>query len=308
MMKVPISMRFYHNMPHVSFIGGNNVVMRGTEDEERKFVYCPDENIPFILDVTGITPPHAKYFISRNCCDHYILAYVTSGKGTMEYNGIHYDLRTGDTLLLEPGSKHVYYASPKDPFELIWANFFCDYMASYLSSIGLKGIPVIHDTNSGEALRAIVSLAFKDPNNDHLCFPVMKIVDDILLTLAEKTFWEKKQLPSSRLAHDIKDLLDENIFGSIDIAAIAETLHISKSTLFREFSKHYQTGPHQYLLQRKIEHAKMLLGRSDNSVKDIAGKLGFPDEFYFSNIFKRKTGMSPSAYRKSTMGNKYPPA
>ena len=44
-------------MPHVSFIGGNNVVMRGTEDEERKFVYCPDENIPFILDVTGITPP-----------------------------------------------------------------------------------------------------------------------------------------------------------------------------------------------------------------------------------------------------------
>ena len=277
MMKVPISMRFYHNMPHVSFIGGNNVVMRGTEDEERKFVYCPDENIPFILDVTGITPPHAKYFISRNCCDHYILAYVTSGKGTI-------------------------------PFELIWANFFCDYMASYLSSIGLKGIPVIHDTNSGEALRAIVSLAFKDPNNDHLCFPVMKIVDDILLTLAEKTFWEKKQLPSSRLAHAIKDLLDENIFGSIDIAAIAETLHISKSTLFREFSKHYQTGPHQYLLQRKIEHAKILLGRSDNSVKDIAGKLGFPDEFYFSNIFKRKTGMSPSAYRKSTMGNKYPPA
>ena len=57
MMKVPISIRFYHNMPHVSSIGGNNVVMRGTEDEERKFVYCPDENIPFILDVTGITPP-----------------------------------------------------------------------------------------------------------------------------------------------------------------------------------------------------------------------------------------------------------
>ncbi len=303
MLKIPIFMRFCFNMPHVTFIGGNNVTMRGTENEKRKFVYFPDENVPFILDVTGITPPNPKYFISRNCCDHYILAYITEGTGTLDYNGIHYDLRPKDTLLLEPGSKHCYQVSPENPFGFIWANFFCDYMDSYLSGIGLKGTPVVRDTDSDVQLTQIVDLAFKDPNNNHICFPVMRLVEDVLLTLAEKVFWEKKRQPTSSLAHAIKDLLDESIFGAIDIAALAEKLHISKSTLFREFSKHYGVGPHQYLLQRKIELAKTFLVRSDNSIKDIANKLAFSDEFYFSNIFKQKTGISPSAYRKEAPSN-----
>ncbi len=131
-----------------------------------------------------------------------------------------------------------------------------------------------------------------------MTFAVMRIIESILLSLAEKVFWEKKRQPTSSLAHAIKNLLDENIFTSVDIAALAEKLHISKSTLFREFSKHYNVGPYQYLLLRKIEIAKTFLIRTENSIKDIANRLAFSDEFYFSNIFKQKTGVSPSAWRK----------
>lgn len=292
------NMRFCFNMPHVTFLGGNNVTMRGTEPENKKFIYCPSEDVPFILDVTGITPPNPKYFISRECCDHYILMHITRGYGTLDYNGIHYDLRPHDTILIEPGSRHRYQAAQKDPFELVWANFFCNYMDSYLSGIGLKGNPVVREAPCEEQMLKIVEMGMNDPNNDHICFPVMRLVDEILLILAEKAYFEVKKT-SSRLSHAIKDLLDECVYGKIDVSGAAEKLHISKSSLYREFTKSFGIGPHQYVLQKKVDLAKTLLQRTNFSVKDIADKLSFSDEFYFSNLFKQKTGVSPTAYRRS---------
>ena len=55
--------------------------------------------------------------------------------------------------------------------------------------------------------------------------------------------------------------------------------------------------PHQYLLERKIEIAGILLKESAKPVKLIAAEIGFPDEYYFSRLFKKRTGVSPSDYR-----------
>lgn len=293
-------------MPHVTFLGGDNVFMRGTEAENRKFVYCPSEDVPFILDVTGITPPNKNYYISRNCCDHYVLMFIPRGSGDLDYNGIHYDLQPSDAVLIEPGSRSCYKASADDPFELIWANFFCDYMDSYLSGIGLKGTPVIRGVDCERKMREIVSLAMQDPNNDHLCFPVMRIVDEVLLTLAETLHFEK-QRAASHLAHAIKDLLDACVYKRFDVNEATEKLHISKSSLYREFARFYNTSPHQYVLQRKIDLAKTLLLRTDVSVKDVSNTLAFSDEFYFSNLFKQKTGVSPSAFRRGPDKTSAPP-
>ena len=292
-------------MPHVTFLGGNNVTMKGTDPEIRKFIYCPSEDVPFILDVTGITPPNPEYYISRECCDHYILLYVTKGCGTLEYNGIHYDLRQRDAVLIEPGSRHRYYADRKDPFELVWANFFCDFLDDYLSGIGLKGNPVVRDAPCEKQMSEIVAIGMNDPNNDHILFRVMRLVDEILLLLAEKTYFESKK-NHSHLSHAIKDLLDECVYGRIDVNGAAEKLHISKSSLYREFTKSFGIGPHQYVLQKKIDLAKTLLRRTNFSVKDIADKLSFSDEFYFSNLFKKKTGISPTAFRKEASAGNIP--
>ena len=306
MLKSIVSMRNCFIMPHITFLGGKNVVMRDIDKEIRHFVYAPNEDVPFIIDVAGITPPTEKYYISRNCGDHYILAYIPRGYGTLEYNGIHYDLRPHDAFLLEPGSRHFYHTLPEDPFELIWANFFCDYMDSYLSGIGLKGTPVVHDVDCEQQMLEIVRLTADFPNNDNICFSVLKLVDQVLISLAEKTRMQAhKEKPS--LAYAIKSLLDEFLHRKPDINEVAEKLHISKSTLYREFTRTYGMGAHQYVLMRKIDFAKSLLVRTDLPVKDIADRLAFSDEFYFSNIFKQKTGKSPSSFRRALKPNKFSP-
>ena len=80
---------------------------------------------------------------------------------------------------------------------------------------------------------------------------------------------------------------------------ICSKMQISRSKMIREFKKNYNTTPHAYLLDRKISFAKMLLQNSRHSIKSISAHLCFASEKYFASIFKEKTGMSPSQYRKT---------
>ena len=104
---------------------------------------------------------------------------------------------------------------------------------------------------------------------------------------------------SSVIAQQILAELDLAIDSSISIDEICNKLFISRSKLIREFKKHYNITPHAYLMDRKIAFSKMLLQNTNHSIKSISNHLGFADEHYFSNVFRKKTNMTPSEYRKS---------
>jgi AraC-like DNA-binding protein len=55
--------------------------------------------------------------------------------------------------------------------------------------------------------------------------------------------------------------------------------------------------PYQYYIQIKIYKAENLLEQQDLSVKEVAHKIGFEDQYYFSRLFKNKTGVSPSEWK-----------
>ena len=55
--------------------------------------------------------------------------------------------------------------------------------------------------------------------------------------------------------------------------------------------------PYAYLLEKKLELAGQLLRDTNLSVREIAEKLSFADEYYFSNVFKKKMGVTPSLWR-----------
>lgn len=57
-------------------------------------------------------------------------------------------------------------------------------------------------------------------------------------------------------------------------------------------------SPGQFILQKKTETATQLLTSTDLPVSAIADSLGFGSQFYFSNFFKKQTGMTPSSYRR----------
>ncbi len=101
-------------------------------------------------------------------------------------------------------------------------------------------------------------------------------------------------------AKDVEDYIDENFNQNITLDLISEKFMVSKSHLIHEFKSHYGKTPMQFLLERRMESAKLLLKTSNKSIKAISKFCGFNSQSYFDQAFRRIFKVTPNDYR-----NKY---
>ena len=268
----------------------------GLENEVLTYIYHSQKKVPLSIESFGITFPSPNFHIQRYDAKYFILEYIVSGKGYLKINGKLHELQANDVYLLEPGSSHEYYADKDEPFKKYWINFRSDVFFNIFNEYDLNHIYVFRDTDISEEMTKIFELEKVSLYNDQIYKEASKHLFAIFMKLAEKNEIKAK---GSVVAQQILAELDKAIDSSISIDEICNTLFISRSKLIREFKKYYDITPHAYLMNRKISFSKMLLQNTNHSIKSIANHLGFADEHYFSNVFKNKTGMTPSEYRKS---------
>jgi AraC-like DNA-binding protein len=79
---------------------------------------------------------------------------------------------------------------------------------------------------------------------------------------------------------------------------MASEANFSKYHFIRLFKKAYGKAPHQYLIAVRIENAKLLL-QSHHSVSETCFAVGFDSPASFSSLFKKMTGLTPSAYQNN---------
>lgn len=91
----------------------------------------------------------------------------------------------------------------------------------------------------------------------------------------------------------------EHISEEIELEKLAELSCLSKDHFIRLFKKGMGTTPLQYVNQKKIEKAQLLLLTEELAVKEIAFQLAFEDYSYFNRLFKKITGVTPQEYRRS---------
>jgi len=90
----------------------------------------------------------------------------------------------------------------------------------------------------------------------------------------------------------------ENLNTNVNIESLAGELNVGYSYFRQMFRKYTGISPAQYHLSLRIQKAKDLLVSTEKGFKEIAIDLGFESYFYFSRIFKDKTGKSPMEFRK----------
>ncbi len=91
-----------------------------------------------------------------------------------------------------------------------------------------------------------------------------------------------------------------NIHYASPISAedVAAASHVSPAYLSKLFKEELEIGFNEYLTQVRLEAAQKLLSETNLSVKEIAGNVGYPDEKYFSKLFRKVTGIKPTEYRR----------
>lgn len=112
----------------------------------------------------------------------------------------------------------------------------------------------------------------------------------------------KKELKSSHTsatAATIRRYIDTNTDQKLTLDELSRSFFISKTQIYRIFTKEYAISPMRYALSKKIETAKLMLTEGDAKISEIADALCFTDAKHFTKTFISFTGVRPSQYRKS---------
>ena len=134
------------------------------------------------------------------------------------------------------------------------------------------------------------------PDEKNLTEKCVSVLSALLFRMY-KARHQKKEEGSSPVRRML-DYINLHETDTIRIEQLSAVCEKSPSQAERLFRAELGIPPYRYILNRKIELAKELLRETGMSIRDVAAYLSFEDEFYFSGLFRRKVGLSPSAFRK----------
>ncbi|MDR0877103.1 MAG: AraC family transcriptional regulator, partial [Treponema sp.] len=230
------------------------------------------------------------------------IVYISDGEGSFCAEGKTYAVRSGSMLLLLPGMKHFY----KPLYETGWHEYWVGFTGSFFNGLLKEGIlsreHIFFEIGLRDYVLSIFTQIFDEVRSQEPLYQV-KACSKVFLLLAELlTFERRKEHPhysqQQKIVEKIKFLMEENICNRIDIPDIAQTMGISTSWLNDVFKTYTSMTPYQYYIQIKINKACRLIESTDISIKEASFKLGFDDPYYFSRLFKQKTGIPPSKWKR----------
>ncbi len=107
-----------------------------------------------------------------------------------------------------------------------------------------------------------------------------------------------KHYPNERF-RAVVDYIRNNIRANINAIELSKMAYMSKSVFYRAFANEFGVPPAKLILKEKISHAKALIANNYYSIREICYEAGFSDPNYFSRVFKKFEGMTPSEYKQS---------
>lgn len=287
--------------------------------ENRFFRYlipCPkDKDWGLYITDAGRTqiPPHTDYPPPGHPKDYHFsinqgrilhtfqVVYITQGSGIFQSkraNNI--PIEEGCIFLLFPNVWHSYWPKPETGWNEHWIGFNGDY-ANRLQQKGFfKPEHPFFNIGYDESLICLFDNVIELIRNEPIGYQqtISAYALEILSKLNSINPSHKEMTYIQTVTRKAKSLIVERMSENIDMAELASSLGVSYSW-FRWAFKHY-TGfsPHKYLLELRIEKAKFLLKNSSESIKTISNLLGFESPYYFSRLFKKKTGVNPRQWRQ----------
>ena len=244
-----------------------------------------------------IETPHPE---GRN---DYQLLYIAAGKGEFYFKGSKEPtiVTKGNMILFRPGEPQVYYYYAVDKTEVYWVHFTGWKVEEYLERYELP-----HDENvfyTGVSPdypwiynQMIRELQLQRVNHEDM---ISLYMHHIFITI-NRYIKERRETKNDtindieRAAHYFKD----NYNKQISIEQYAAEHLMSVNWFIHSFKSVMKMSPMQYIISLRIAMAKGYLENSAKSIAEISNEVGYENALYFSRLFRKYTGMTPTEYRK----------
>ncbi|MDC7232932.1 MAG: AraC family transcriptional regulator [Spirochaetales bacterium] len=284
---------------------GNFLLYLTHSDEDKKWqIVCSDAGYTVIPPGSSYPPNkelHPEGFKSvttGRTLNEYQLIYISKGKGRLTVEDKEYTVTAGSVFLIFPGVMHSYEPDKSTG----WCEYWIGFSGSYPDNLRKAGVispeRSLYQIGLHDTLLYIFNKIFDQVREQKPGYQIRNSADTICL-LAEVVSLAKNQEQKSgndELVDKIKFILEEHLYDSIDIEFIADEMKMNKVKLQNVFKSYTGMTPYQYFLNLKINKAKEWLHFGNYSIKEIAYKLSFKDPCYFTRLFTKKTGVSPSQW------------
>jgi len=220
---------------------------------------------------------------SEGIRDYFMIHYVSSGRGTLEYREKKTEVGAGSLFIISPGEWHRYIASVTDPWNYTWL-CFRGARAEELTSLA----PV--QAYSGDAFQRLLHAA--EYGNAAAEYVAACYFDVLSYLLREAEVRE-----GDGYAERARRMVDTLYMLPLTVGDIAEQLSLDRRYLPRLFRQRYGITLQEYLIRTRMESAARYLREGYNA--EESGRLsGYEDPVNFYRMFKRYYGEGPAAYRR----------
>jgi len=231
-----------------------------------------------------------------------VLQHTISGTGTLRYENRVMKVRPGEAMLVIVPHNHRYWLEPGDSWEFFWISMHGrEALRVHEMILSARG-PVIRlgaatvDKLANCALKLI-------EGHGEMPGSASAIAYEASMALFDDTYGPNEIFPSSENSLSrAMQFIAANLSGDLDVDALARVAGLSRAHFSRSFAAMSGLPPAQYVLQERMRRAaKLLLANREVPVKEIAALSGVSDHNYFTKVFRRTYGITPSEFRTNGM-------
>jgi len=222
--------------------------------------------------------------------------YIVDGEFYLKIDDIEYTAHKGQLFLLPYNSTQTYYHISENYVKKYWIH--CTFTCNDKDLLNTISLPHFIDVDNEKYVTELFKKVLT--NNDHSITSRLKQKSYILQLLAY--YFEKSNILSENIFKDdrislLMAYIEENLHSEITINDLSDILHFHPNYLIRYFKDNMGVPPMEFINNLRVESAKKMLQGADLLINEISDQVGFRNAYYFSRVFKKKTGFTPSDYR-----------
>lgn len=286
-----------------------------------RFVFLPEEILkeyskdPLIGNLyirkIGFFPKVKYHYVQKEKgTDYAMLIYCTEGKGFYHIYGKSYPVERNQYIIIPPHVPYSFEADTETPWTIYWIHFRGKMVNAFLSPNPTPRI-ILSDEHSRQQIRMKL---FEEAYNSFAMGYIKKNLaySSMCLYPLLSTFIFQEQfrlmgIPNHKeqsFSMRIICYLQEHVESNLTLEELANYFKYSASHFSALFQKETGSSPIHYFTCLKIQKACQYIELTDMKLNEIATHLGFEEQAYFSRVFTKIMGISPSKYRKREKNKK----